>query len=305
VLAVGLASLALLAACGSDGDSNAAAEPSSGSSASASGNALNAMLPDDIRERGVLRAASDATYPPFNFFKDDGKTMTGADYEIGSAIAAKLGVKFDARNTTFANIIPGLQSGQYDVANTFLTYTDERAQTLGFVIEYVGGSSMLVRKGNPDGITSEDDLCGKTVAATKGSIQIDLGETWSKECTDSGKPAIKVSAMDTDALAQVQVKSGRAVASIADSAIAGWDAKSADGGNSFEVIHKIYDPAPHGMAMKKSATQLQEAIKAAFQAVIDDGTYQKVLASYGLEEHAVKTAETDGAKVLQDMGLGG
>ena len=72
------------------------------------------------------------------------------------------------------------------------------------------GSSIAVAKGNPDGY-AVDNLCGKEVVVTKGSIQATkrLPELSKSQCEDQGKPAIQGIILPSIQDAMTQLASGR------------------------------------------------------------------------------------------------
>ena len=47
-------------------------------------------------------------------------------------------------------------------------------------------------KGNPDKITTPDDLCGKAVSVQSGTTQEAFAKSQSQKCTASGKPAVNI-----------------------------------------------------------------------------------------------------------------
>ena len=112
---------------------------------------------------------------------DDG-TVSGLDYDLSQALGQQLGVKFSFNKQAWDSIIPSLQSGNHDIIMSGMNDTLERQQTLDFVDYFLGGFSILVAKGNPDGITSLKDLCGKTVAEEVEVAQIALIKAVAKEC---------------------------------------------------------------------------------------------------------------------------
>src|SRR6266516_2303783 len=103
----------ILAACAKSTPSTSGGSSPS-TSASASGitetkdATIAAEVPADMTSKGTLTVASDASYPPMEFFAPDNKTVIGADVDIGTAIGDVLGLKFNFVNATFAGIIPGL-----------------------------------------------------------------------------------------------------------------------------------------------------------------------------------------------------
>ncbi len=60
---------------------------------------LAARLPEKICQAGVLVGGSDNDYAPWEYLAGaDGQTPEGIDVDIGNAIAAKLGVKYEFPN---------------------------------------------------------------------------------------------------------------------------------------------------------------------------------------------------------------
>ena len=115
-----LTALALAGCAGSSGTS--ASSPTSApttSGAPSGGSDPASLVPPEIKSAGVIRAATDATYPPNEFVGTDGKTLIGFDIELANAVASKLGVKIQFANAKFDSIITGITAGsEREVANT-------------------------------------------------------------------------------------------------------------------------------------------------------------------------------------------
>src|SRR5690625_7943247 len=69
--------------------------------------------------------ASDNSFVPFEF-EEDGEYV-GFDIDIINGIADKVGFEIDLQTTNFDGMIPGLQTGTFDIAIAGMTITDERA----------------------------------------------------------------------------------------------------------------------------------------------------------------------------------
>ncbi len=298
----------LVAACGGSSSSTASsaapaasaagsAAAAAAASAAATGvGASAALLPQAIKDKGEINVASDIPYPPMEILAEDG-TLSGLDYDLSQALGQQLGVKVSFNKQAWDSIIPSLQSGNHDIIMSGMNDTLERQKVLDFVDYFNGGFSILVAKGNPDGITSLKDLCGKTVAEETAVAQIDLIKAASKECPAGSE--ITIMQLPSDSDAQNAVRAGKATADVLDAAVAGWSAKQAP--DLFEVVvdpatPNGVEPVYTGIGVLKKDSALSAALQAALQELIDNGTYKKILDTYGLGQYAVPSAVTNGTK---------
>jgi polar amino acid transport system substrate-binding protein len=287
-----LASAALLAAgCAS----NPAASPGSGATTSASaGTDPKSLVPGDVKAKGTLTVASDASYAPNEFFDTDGKTIIGMDADLAKALGTELGLNVTVQNVTFDSIIGGLAAGRYDLGMSSFTDTKEREKTVDFVTYFTAGSSLMVKTGNPEGLKPNDvSLCGKTLAVEKGTIQeSDDVPADTKTCTTAGKPAVKGLAFDDQNGANLALSSGRADGVLADSPVAAYAAKQS--GGKFVLSGGPYGTAPYGIAIPKN-NGMANAVLAALRALIANGQYTQILTKWGIQDGAVTTPVINGA----------
>jgi polar amino acid transport system substrate-binding protein len=281
--AVGLLAALFLSGCASSNDGDVSTLPEASGSASGADSQAKALVPAEIRTSGVIRAATDATYPPNEFTGPDGKTLMGFDIDLGNAVAQRLGLKIEFANAKFDTILTGIQGNRYDVAFSSFTDNKERQAKVDFVDYFTAGTSILVKKGNPERISKLEDLCGKKVALESGTVQVDIAKN--AKCPP-GKP-IQVTQLPDDAAARLQVKTGRVVADMNDFPVAAYTAKTSGGGNDFEVVGTQYETAPYGIAVSKQLPGLRDAIQAVLKAMVGDGSYQAILKKWDIEQGAV------------------
>ena len=279
-----------LAACGDD--PSTVEQPRNTGSATGGASALFEKLPQRVKDSKKIVVGSDVAYAPIEFFDKDNKTVIGLDPDIAKAIGDKLGVTFEFQNTAFDGIIPALQAKRIDVIMSAMTDNKERQKQIDFVDYFTAGTAILVKKGNPEGIKSLDDLCGKTIALQKGTVQAEIAAEQVKKC-GANKLTVNEFPKDTDAL--LQVKSGRAVADMNDLPVAAYTAQTSGGGNDFEVVAgQQYEAGPYGIGVRKDDQQLRDAIQEALKAIIADGTYQQILEKWGVTTGALTTATVNG-----------
>ncbi|TDD54070.1 ABC transporter substrate-binding protein [Nonomuraea terrae] len=272
--------------------STAAAEPSV-----AADSALHDLLPERIKSAGVIRVATNIPYPPWEMYTTaGGQQPTGIDYDLSQALGAKLGVRASFDHMSFDGMIPAIQAGKADIVMAGLFDTPKRRQSLDFVDYAEDGYSMLVAKGNPEGLKDVADLSGKTVAVQSSTSEEASLDKLSKRFESEGKPGVTVLRFPGDSEAFLSIKSGKAVARVQATSAAAYAAKTFDNGNAFELVNapsvtEQFGGGIEGIGVAKSDGELRTALQQALQALMDEGTYLKILAKYGVEDIALTKAE--------------
>jgi polar amino acid transport system substrate-binding protein len=278
--------VALVAAgCGDDGDTGGGTTDTTAAAAPAVDEALAAKVPEEIKSDGKILIGTDASYAPNEFLDADGKTVVGWDVDLFNAVAAKLGLKTEWQSATFDAIIPGVQSGKYEMGISSFTINDERKQQVNMVSYFSAGTQWGTKKGNPTGI-QPDNACGKKVAVQTNTVQDteDLPKR-DEACTGAGNPAITIDRYQRQDQATASVVSGKDDAMLADSPVLAYAVKQTNG--QLELLGDIYDAAPYGYVIEKEQTEFAQAVADAVAALISDGTYKTVLEKWGVEAGAI------------------
>ncbi|RKN40466.1 ABC transporter substrate-binding protein [Streptomyces hoynatensis] len=287
----------LLSACGDQtddaGDGGGDQADGSSQSSQSSEAPLFDLLPEDIQQAGEIKVGSDIAYPPIEYL-DENDEVTGIDPDIAAALGEVLGVDFTFENGTFDGLVLGMNNGRHDVIMSAMTDTQERQEGASddaeggadFVDYFRAGSAILVAAGNPEGIQGPADLCGLTVAAQQGTANEQVIEDAQADC-DEPIDAV-INEVDTDSITALQ--SGRAQAVITDFPVALYNQETAGGGDLFEVVGDQINAAPYGIAVPKDNTQLRDALQAALQQIIDDGTYAEILEQWDAQSGAIDEA---------------
>lgn len=247
------------------------------------------QLPAEIQEAGTIEIGSSIDYPPFEYYAEDGKTLEGFEPELAELLEKKLGVTFTWNNAGFDTLLPALSSDRYDIIYGAVNDTAEREQDYDFVYYLQSSQGFVTLAGNPEGIESVEDLCGKPIAAVRGGIQAEFLEKQSATCEDSGMEPIDVLTFDGNAQEQLAVRQGKAAALLENYPTAAVFAAESDG--VLEVVEGLQvEQQFFGMVLQKDDTELRDALVGAWQAIIDDGSYGEVLQKWGLEDIAVDEA---------------
>ncbi|SDP74329.1 ABC transporter substrate-binding protein [Lentzea jiangxiensis] len=286
-----------LAACGSTSDpaSQTSTPPSADLSSVQKDDKLAALLPPEIASAGTLKVGSNIQNPPNNFYAEDGKTPMGSEVDLIKAIGARLGLKVEHSDMAFSSLITSLETGRVDVTMAAMNDTAERQQKIDFVDYFTSGITIMVQKGNPQGVKGPDDLCGKGIAVNLGSSQEQFAKEQSAKCAAAGKPEVQLSVTDSDTGNQNQLRTGRVAAILNDLPTAVYVAKTAGDGEYFEVVPLApINGGPYGIGVAKKNAKLSEAVKAALQSLIDDGTYGKIVTTWDIKQGAITKAAING-----------
>jgi polar amino acid transport system substrate-binding protein len=275
------------AACGSSAPSPA----SSSSTPSKAVSSIAAQVPASIRSNGTLTVAADATYAPNEFIASDGHTVVGMDADLAQALGQVMGLKVNMVNATFDTIIPGLESGKYDLGMSSFTDTKARQQTVDFVTYFVAGTSFYVKSSGPN-IASLADLCGHKVAVEKGTTQQADAQAQSTKCTAAGKPAVSLEIFNDQNAVNLALSSGRADVAMADSPVADYQVKQSSG--TFKLSGQPYGTAPYGIAIPKN-NGMAKPVLAAMKVLIANGTYKTILTKWGIQSGAITHPVINGA----------
>ncbi len=284
-----LLAVALVAAgCGDDGGDTGGGTTETTAAAPTVDEALAAKVPDTIKSDGKILIGTDASYAPNEFLDTDGKTVIGFDVDLFNAVAAKLGLETEWQSATFDAIIPGVQSGKYEMGISSFTINDERKQQVNMVSYFSAGTQWGTKKGNPAGV-QPDDACGKKVAVQTNTVQDteDLPKR-QEACKSAGKPEITVDRYQRQDQATAAVVSGKDDAMLADSPVTAYAVEQTNG--QLELLGDIYDAAPYGYVIEKDQTEFAQAVADAVSALISDGTYKTVLEKWGVEAGAIDAA---------------
>jgi polar amino acid transport system substrate-binding protein len=235
--------------------------------------------PPGLLTPGRLTYGVAATFAPFEYMVD-GK-FVGFDIEFGEAIAKKLGLEPTIMNIEFRGLIPALQGRRIDIINSAMYINPARAEQVDFVPYMRIGNQIIVRKGNPLGIRSRDDLCGRRVAVTLGGIQETYARQDSDKCRAAGRAEVVVLTFPTAQDSTLAVRQGRADAHF--DSTPGAAKLTSELPDVFEVAGEVFENETQiGIAVRKGETALRTAIEAAVRAVVADGTYVALMRKYNL-----------------------
>jgi polar amino acid transport system substrate-binding protein len=235
----------------------------------------------------IVKVAATTTSPPFSYSDPTDLTrMAGLEVEIIEAALRCAGLRFEYVKGPFSSLIQTLMSGATDVMIGNVNYRRERAEKADFVIYMRSGQSVIVRKGNPKGLRSLDDLCGASASSTVGGVSAAEVERQSAACVARGRPAIAFTPSVDQEAAVRQLVNGRIDFVMDGSITAKMRAESREG-ESLELGFTILTDLVIGPAVRKDNDDVRAAVLDGMKTLEAEGKLAALVAKYGLTEFAI------------------
>lgn len=216
----------------------------------------------DVKSRGVIVVATDDTYPPLEY-NENGK-IVGYDIDLMTEVASRFGVKAQFVSSKWDGLLSGLSARQYDAVISSMNITPERQKQANFV-EYQRWAQVIVMSPKATPISTLQGLEGKLIA-----VQV---ATTSEEMAKTIKDA-RISSFESFDTTFMELKAGRCDAIIIDEPVAMYYQKKDPG--SFKITGLADQKAPVGIALRKDAVALRDAIAKALDDMVKDGTADRI-----------------------------
>lgn len=256
--------------------------------------ALTKLVPPDNAKRPFTVAVALGS-PPDDFRNEKGE-IAGWEIDLARAAVQALGLELDLRPTTFDTLIPGLQSKRFDAAVGQMGVTAVRQKVVDQIGWLLGNELFAALSDNPIKVNGLDDLCGVSVATTRGSREMVFAEEQQPKCAAAGKQPINALAFSDGNGAVEAMMSRRAdLFWLGSTAVSYFVAQSK--GRS-KVVGSYTDTSYIGIGLPKGS-EMSAPLQAAIQHLIANGTYEKVLVKWGLQESATKIAPLNPTTVLK------
>ncbi|WP_193073299.1 ABC transporter substrate-binding protein [Pseudomonas sp. FME51] len=218
-----------------------------------------------------LRIGTEGAYPPFNEINNTG-TAVGFDLDIAHALCEKMGAECSVVTSDWDGIIPALNTRRFDFLVASMSITEERQRAVDFTNPYYTNKLQFVAPKKSDFEADKDYLKGKTIGAQRATI---AGQWLEENLGD----LVSIRLYDTQENAYLDMASGRIDGVLADVFVQ-YEWLQSDAGADFEFKGEpVFDDDKIGIAVRKG-DPLRERLNEALQAIVDDGTYEKINAKY-------------------------
>jgi polar amino acid transport system substrate-binding protein len=249
-------------------------------------------LPDAIRAAGVVRIGIEATYPPMAYKDPATNERRGFNVDLVTEIAKILGLRIQWEEMAFAQLIPALTTNRIDFSGSSMTDLPSRRERLSFVDYVSTGPQIFALTAQAGDLNQPTDLCGKAISTPRTTAYFPTLQAWSQaNCVAQGRPAINVVGSEGATATRTDLRQNRVQAAVLGAEYVVYLSQQEQG-----VFKRIGTPIGRnmsGLAFPKESTVLRDAVAAALNRLIADGTYMTLLKKHGLEAQALERAEID------------
>ncbi len=238
---------------------------------------------------GTLSYCTDPTYPPAEFYQvsrvgtaDLRRVLTGADIDIGAAVAHKIDKRARYVSTPFSKIIDQLSAKKCDAIISLMNDTPERRTQMSFVDYLAAGQDVMLRKGSAP-VTGVQDLYGRSVSVATSTTEADFLASANKAAPAGKTIDVKTYQAENDAI--LALRTGKVEAYFGDAPIV----QSAVGAGSTLVRGaELVKPIPIGIALRPGDSRIAK-IQKAVNELYGDGAMGKILAKWNFTAYALSS----------------
>lgn len=254
------------------------------------------LLPKDYKwvTPGKLTVASVPNRLPFSVYATDTRTPVGGEPDLAQIVADSLGLELELIPVAWADWPLGLASGKYDAVIHNITVTEARKEKFDFSTYRNDLLGFYVAKNSPlTEITERQQIAGLKASVHSGTNQEEILLRWIEENKAEGLAPTEVLYFDDDVVQDLALESGRIDFYLGPNATSAF--KAAKDGN-IRLVGTLSGGFPLtaeiAVATKKGAG-LADAVTAALNGQIANGTYGRVLGKWGLDAEAITESRTN------------
>lgn len=227
---------------------------------------------EGIRQRGILRWGADAEGGAPYVFPDPQKPerLTGFEYDLAEALAAKLGLKAEMVQNQWDQLVPALQRGNFDILLNGLEITPEHLARVAMTRPYYVYTQQIVTRKDTDGLKRMEDLKGRSVGVLSGSVAQRLLEKLS---------GVDLKIYPGNVESFRDLKARRLEAVLLDLPIALFYAKPDP---DLKLSGEPFAPGYYGIGVRKEDTLLLVTLNRTIEQLSQDHTLERIYRKYGL-----------------------
>ncbi len=224
-----------------------------------------------------LRIITEADYPPFNYYDEDG-TLTGFNVELIQAICGVMGVSCTVEAKDWEFLLPSLARKQADIVAASLTISRDNLKFADFTDRYYDTPARFVSlKSKAIADITPEALRGKTVGVLEKSAHMAYLRTYYKEIKTvpfKSRNALHKALIDS----KVELVFDDGITSVFW--LNGTASKACCTFRGGPLVDQKYFGNGVGFAVQKGNRRLRQLINYALEKVRRDGIYEELFLRY-------------------------
>lgn len=218
----------------------------------------------------ILRVATSPASPPFELYLKEQNKFTGFDIDLMNDLGKKMGYdKVEFVNVEFQNLLPGLDSKDYDIAMNNFSLTKERSEKYAASDAYAKAAFSIIVKNNSK--LTMNDFAGRKIAIKKGTSSVRIAKSFANA---------QIVEYPEYASALHAVESGEADFAICGNLTAAYYMTHNDDDKCLKVIGHSERQDDLVFYANKNNTELIQKLNAALSEYKKSGEYKKLINFY-------------------------
>ncbi|OEJ96126.1 ectoine/hydroxyectoine ABC transporter substrate-binding protein EhuB [Streptomyces thermolilacinus] len=241
-----------------------------------------------LRSQGTVRLGI-AGEVPYGYVDEDG-AFTGEAPELAKVVFRRLGIdRVQPVATDFGSLIPGLNSQQFDVVSAGMYIKKDRCRQVLFSDpEYQMLDSFIVRKGNPLGLRSYEDVVRRRARLATGA-----GYAQSAYAVAAGYPEKRLVILQDQVAGLNAVESGRVDAFVGTALTSRQVVRGSARTEATEPFAAVVDGKRQidggGFAFRRTDRELRDAFNAEIHRMKRSGELFRIMRRFGFTRAEMTT----------------
>ena len=242
----------------------------------ASAQACTPTIPkSELISEGRIMLSTNPTLPPLQFVDASGE-LKGMNLELAAELGKRLCLKPETVRMDFPAMIPALKAARFDGINTGMFFTEERSKVMWTIPYAMAAIDIVALPGSKRTLASADALSDLSIGVEADSYQ----ERWLKEREKDnvakGRKSIRILSFPTASEVMAGLRAGQFDLAAFPNYAGGAFVKAGQA----TMLLPAQGASPTMMSFR--SRPVADAVVKAFNDMIKDGTYDRILDQYGM-----------------------
>ena len=229
----------------------------------------------ELVAEGRIMLSTNPTLPPLQFVDASGE-LKGMNLELAAELGKRLCLKAETVRMDFPAMIPALKAARFDGINTGMFFTEERSKVMWTIPYAMAAIDIVALPGSKRTLASADALSDLSIGVEADSYQ----ERWLKEREKDnlakGRKSLKILSFPTASEVMAGLRAGQFDIAAFPNYAGGAFVKA---GQAMMLL-PAQGASPTMMSFRSKP--VADAVVKAFNDMIKDGTYDRILDQYGM-----------------------